>query len=101
SSPVAYLDPLLFASPQPEGYELTREVARRRAECQGGLVRLLESANPVVVAHALTALRWMGSPALALLPEALLVDRRTVTIPGCRFVTKTVGEIARECANEA
>jgi len=53
------------------------------------------------VAHALTALRWMGSPVLAMLPDALLADERTVTVPRCVFGTMTIGEIARQYASEA
>jgi hypothetical protein len=100
-SDFAFLYPVL-ADPQPEQYELARRIAEEYpGYFDDELVALLSSKSPVVVAQALTTLRWMKSAALAELPQHLLLDNRKVTIAGCLFVTKTLGEIARECANEA
>jgi hypothetical protein len=88
--------------PHPAQYALARRIAEEYpGYFDDQLVALLSSPNPVVVAHALTTLRWMKSPALTELPRPLLADKRQVIIPGCLFVTKTLGEIARECAKEA
>lgn len=99
SSDFAFLYPVM-AHPQPEQYELAKRIA---VEYPGyfdeQLVVLLSSSNPVIVAQALTILRWMKSPALAALPSDLLSDKRMVTIAGCFFITKSLGEIAQECAS--
>lgn len=100
-SDLAFLRPVL-AHPQPEQYELARRIAEEYpGHFDDKLVALLSSPNPVIVAQALTTLRWMKSSALAELPEWLLSDKREVTIAGCLLVSQTVGEIARECIKEA
>jgi hypothetical protein len=100
-SAFAFLYPVL-AHPQPEQYELARRIAEEYpGYFDDKLVALLSSPNAVVVAQALTTLRWMKSPALAELPERLLSDKRKVTIAGCLLVSQTLGEIARKCAKEA
>jgi len=85
-----------------EEYEIGRRIAQEYpGYFDDELVALLSSPNPVVVAHALTTLSWMKSPALADLPDGLLSDERSVTI-GCHFVhTRTLGEIAQQCMNDA
>jgi hypothetical protein len=100
-SPFAFLYPVL-AHPQPEQYELARRIAEEYpGDFERELFALLSSPNAVVVAQALTTLRWIKSPALADLPEVLLSDHRRVTIAGCLLISQSLGEIARECANEA
>lgn len=99
-SDIAFLYPVL-AHPQPEQYELAWRIAEEYpGYFDDQLVALLSSPNPVVVAQALTTLRWMKNAALAELPEHLFSDKRKVTIAGCLLVSKSLGEIARECAKE-
>jgi hypothetical protein len=99
-SPFAFLYPVL-AHPQPEQYELARRIAmEHRGYFDEELLALLSSPNPVVVAQVLTILQWMNSPALSDLPEELFSDKRQVTIAGCLLVSKSLGEIARECIKE-
>ena len=97
----AYLNPVL-ANPQPDEYKLARRIADEYAgHFDDDLIALLSSPSAVVVAQALTILRWMKSPALKTLPEHLLVDHRKVTVAGCLLVSQTLGEIARACVDDA
>jgi hypothetical protein len=98
ASPVAFLGPVR-ADPQPKQYKLARRIDNEhRGRFDKELVTLLLSPNPVVVAQALTVLRWMDSIALTELPNDLLADKRRVKIAGCLMTSKAVGQIARECA---
>jgi hypothetical protein len=70
ASPFAYLQPVL-AEPQPEQYKLARRIAEEYpGRFDEELAALLSSNNPVVVAQALTILKWTRSPVLAELPDA-------------------------------
>jgi hypothetical protein len=97
-SSFAYLYPNLT---NVEEFELSHRIAEEYpGYFDDELLKLLSSPNAVVVAHALTILRWMKHPALAELPEQLLTDERTVTIGCCLIHSRSLGEIARECADE-
>ena len=61
-SDFAFLHPVRGHT-QPAQYELARRIADEYPDYfEDDLVALLSSPNPVVVAHALTTLRWMKSP---------------------------------------
>lgn len=98
SSPFAYLEPVLSVE-QPEAFELGYRIATDYpAEFSNDLIALLDSQNANVVAHALDIIGRSGIATPDDIPDSLMDDPRTVTIPGCIFRERTIAELAHDCS---
>jgi hypothetical protein len=92
-------------SPSWEGQPPARALVEQLAqipECHDGLLALLGSPSPLVVAYALQTLELMGSPALAELPDDLLERRQQVTfLCGTFKNSMDLGGLARQIRKRA